>query len=87
MVRAGNVIGSGILFFLVFGIGFLGVGIGIDVGIGIGFNLGFLGFLGFLDFLGFSRGFDIGLITTLFGMADSFRAPKIINRITMINKQ
>jgi hypothetical protein len=85
IVRAGNVIGSGILFF---GIGVLG-GIGVGIGVGIlgGFSLGFLGFLGFLVFLGFSRGFDIGLITTLFGISDPCRAPKIITRITMRNKQ
>tara|TARA_B110001450_G_scaffold246556_1_gene260721 strand:+ start:544 stop:810 length:267 start_codon:yes stop_codon:yes gene_type:complete len=86
IVSAGNVI-SGCLVF--FGIG---VGIGVEIlGVGIlwGFNFGFLGFgfLGFLVFLGFSRGFDIGLITTLVGISDLFRAPKIITTITMRNKQ
>jgi hypothetical protein len=82
MVRAGNVI-SGCLFFFVF------CGVGIGVGILEGFNMGFLG-LGFLGFLvlGFlGLGFDIGLITTLVGISDLFRAPKIITKITMINKQ
>jgi hypothetical protein len=85
MVRAGNVIGSGISGCL----GFFGIGVGIGVGILEGFSLGFLGFgfLGFLVFLGFSRGFDIGLITTLVGISDPFRAPKIITTITMRNKQ
>tara|TARA_B110001452_G_scaffold214691_1_gene185653 strand:- start:128 stop:373 length:246 start_codon:yes stop_codon:yes gene_type:complete len=81
MVRAGNVI-SGCLATL----GFWGVGIG--GGFSMGFSMGFLG-LGFLGFLGFSRGFLFGLelITTLFGISDLFRAPKIINKITMRNKQ
>jgi len=84
MDRAGNVISGCLATLGFFGIGveFLGVGIG-------GFSLGFLGFgfIGFLVFLGFSRGFDIGLITTLFGISDLCRAPKIITKITMRNKQ
>jgi len=84
MVRAGNVIGSGISGCLGF-FGFCGVGIG--VGILEGFNMGFLG-LGFLGFLvlGF-LGLGLELITTLVGISDLFRAPKIITKITMINKQ
>jgi len=80
MVSAGNVISGCLVFF-----GIWGVGIG--VGILEGFNMGFLG-LGFLGFLvlGF-LGLGLELITTLFGILGLFRAPKIITKITMRNKQ